>query len=116
LLALTIYTYLAARLLPLVPLLFFITHWLLTRRSSASANYLRLLLYYLLFTGLFLLPLIIYFSLNPADFIARAGMVSVFNPAWNNGDPLGTFWRTFILTLSTFIGLSGDPHPLVNEP
>ncbi|MCI0527384.1 MAG: hypothetical protein L0Y56_08060, partial [Nitrospira sp.] len=65
---------------------------------------------------LFLLPLTLYFLLNPADFTARAAAVSIFNPDWNKGDLIGALWQTLSLTLATFLGLNGDPNPLVNLP
>ncbi|MBE7554745.1 MAG: hypothetical protein HS126_27145 [Anaerolineales bacterium] len=122
--ALAIYSYLAARLLPFVPLLY----WLIEkiRRRFASPEKFRptmnpplfppLLIGYYLLLLLFLLPLVLYFSFNPADFIARSTSVSIFNPAWNQGDLPGTVWRTLITTIGTFFGLHGDPNPLVNLP
>jgi hypothetical protein len=65
---------------------------------------------------LFLLPLLIYFLFNPADFAARTTTVSIFNPNVHQGDFLGTAWQTLIVTLGTFAGLTGDPNPLVNLP
>lgn len=126
--ALAIYSYLAARLLPFVPLLYWLLHWLIAkiRQQFASLEkfrpktnpplFPRLLTTYYLLLALFLLPLVLYFSFNPADFIARSTSVSIFNPAWNQGDFLGTAWRTLITTLGTFFGLHGDPNPLVNLP
>ena len=122
-LALTIYAYLAGRLLPLVPILFSILQWATIRlkRSvepspTSTSRYLLFTGYCLLPTLFFLLPLLIYFTANPADFVARSGAVSIFNPEWNNGDLWGTLWRTLTLTLGTFIGLTGDANPLVNLP
>jgi hypothetical protein len=132
--ALAIHSYLAARLLLLVPLLFFTLQWLIGRirrllpaqnnPASASpqtlpffpASSLSFLISYFLFLLLFLSPLILYFSLNPADFVARSTTVSIFNPAWNNGDLFGTAWQTLTATLDTFFGLQGDSNPLVNLP
>lgn len=116
--ALAIYSYLAARLLPLVLLPFFLGLWLGHRfypgRFPAPAwRGLGVLLLALL---LGLLPLLVYFGLHPADFTARAGAVSIFNPAWHQGDLAGTAWRTLAVTLGTFAGLSGDANPLVNLP
>ncbi|MCB0167786.1 MAG: hypothetical protein KDI79_26400, partial [Anaerolineae bacterium] len=112
--ALAIYAYLAARLLPLVFVLFCLLDWLRTRRN------LRLLFIllssFIILTSVFLLPLIIHFTRYPADLLARSSTVSLFNPEWNNGDLLATTWQTLTLTLSTFLGLHGDPNPLVNLP
>ena len=125
--ALAIYSYLGARMLPLVLILFFVLYWLICRlrrdKISTSTTDIHhspfIIRYFLSIFGLiifFLIPLIIYFTFNPADFVARSTTVSIFNPAWNNGDLIGTAWRTLVLTLSTFIGLQGDANPLVNLP
>lgn len=117
--ALAIYAYLAGRLLPLVILLFAGLCWLHKQRTPASRpptpHPLPLTLYFLLLV-LFLLPLIIYFVLHPADFAARAAAVSIFNPEWHQGDLPGAVWTTLTLTLGTFLGLTSDANPLVNLP
>ncbi len=132
-LALAVYSYLAARFLPLMLILFFTLNWLIHRfhvwrdktngKQQSTNNQLLITNYHLppiislfVYLLLFLSPLILYFTLNPADFIARSTTVSIFNPAWNNGDLIGTVWRTFILTASTFLGFQGDTNPLVNLP
>jgi len=132
--ALAIYAYLAARLLPLVLLLFFGLNWLLYRLSlwwskptspdQQPTGYalplihrtLSNLLYLLAGLLLFLAPLMVYFAFNPADFVARSATVSIFSPQWNQGDLPGTAGRTLSLTLGTFLGLQGDANPLVNLP
>ncbi len=132
--ALASYAYLAGRLLPLVPILFVGLHWLigkviiyfLHRKQDSGAmsstpkghqRHLFLLVsVFLLLTLLFLLPLTTYFLINPADFAARSATVSIFNPAWHQGDLPGTVWHTFAVTFGTFLGLAGDLNPLVNLP
>ncbi|MCB0182560.1 MAG: hypothetical protein KDI62_30335, partial [Anaerolineae bacterium] len=84
--ALAIYAYLAARLLPLVFILFCLLYWLRTRRNFRPLLILISTLFILI--ALFLLPLIIHFALSPADLLARASTVSIFNPEWNHGDLL----------------------------
>jgi hypothetical protein len=111
-LALAIYSYLAARLLPFVLIPFFALRWLTQRKNLPARSLSRLFAYLLLF----LFPLMLYFSLHPADLTARSGTVSIFNPAWNKGDLAGTAWHTLVVTLGTFAGLAGDPNPLVNLP
>jgi hypothetical protein len=111
LLALSIYSYLAARMLPLVLMAFIVVRSLsLDGRQRLFLG--RMALYLLLF----LLPLLIYFAIYPADLLARSAAVSIFNPAWNGGDLAGTVWRTLMATLGTFVGGSGDQNPLVNIP
>ena len=121
--ALAMYAYLAGRLLPVAPLLFFGLHSLTNRRrqrpqqnDQPGLSWSFLLKYLLGPLLILLLPLIIYFLFNPADLTARAGAVSIFDPVWNQGDLIGTAWHTLTVTLGTFIGLSGDPNPLVNLP
>jgi hypothetical protein len=113
-LSLAIYAYLAARLLPFVILGFLLLSWLTKRITKQHFLFLTRSLFLTLF--FLLLPLIIYFVMNPADFLARAATVSIFNPEWNKGDLIGTFWQSLTLTLGTFFGLTGDPNPLVNLP
>ncbi len=119
--ALAIYSYLAARLLPLVPLLYWLLHWLVKKIRQPlfpllPTPYFLLPTLYFLLLLLFLSPLILYFTLNPADFVARSTTVSIFNPAWHKGDVGGTLWQTLTVTLGAFLGLTGDPNPLVNLP
>ncbi|MBE7474887.1 MAG: hypothetical protein HS114_37615 [Anaerolineales bacterium] len=115
-------------MLPLVPLLYWLLHWLIEKirqhlspsekfRPKINPPFSPLLptTYYLLLL-LFLSPLLLYFTLNPADFVARSTTVSIFSPAWNKGDLWGTLWQTLTVTLGTFLGLAGDPNPLVNLP
>ncbi|MCB9101601.1 MAG: glycosyltransferase family 39 protein [Anaerolineales bacterium] len=112
--ALAIYSYLAARLLPLVFISFCLLYWLRSRRNFRPLFI--LISTFFILTALFLLPLIIHFALSPADLLARASTVSIFNPEWNHGDLLSAVWQTLTLTLSTFLGLHGDANPLVNLP
>lgn len=119
--ALAVYAYLAARLLIVIPLIFWMFYWLIAqfRSSTHLADFRRVSFWMAQFYGFllfFLSPLIVYFVFNPADFVARSGAVSIFNPDWNQGDFWGTLWRTFTLTLGTFSGLAGDANPLVNLP
>jgi hypothetical protein len=114
-LALAIYAYLAARLLPLVIVGFVLLVWL-AERSAPSRSERRFLARLLVFLLLVLLPLIGYFAINPADFVARSAAVSIFNPVWNEGDLVGTAGRTLVLSLGTYLGRAGDTNPLVNLP
>jgi hypothetical protein len=151
-LALAIYSYLAARLLPVVLIVFVVLQWLMNRlwawsdkggrgisRPDSDSEVDRLdgafslkpagptvqqqqtgllgpLVRLFALMILFLSPLIVYFLLNPNDFAARSEAVSIFNPAWNNGDLVGTAWRTLAITVGTYLGLPGDANPLVNLP
>ncbi|RME74539.1 MAG: hypothetical protein D6784_09700 [Chloroflexi bacterium] len=114
--ALAVYTYLAARLFPLVPLIYLLVLFLRNPNRAAARLRAAQAAAYLGLTVLFLLPLVIYFARYPADLLARSAAVSIFNPAWNQGDLPAAVWRTLRLTLSTFAGLRGDANPLVNLP
>lgn len=114
LLAGAVYAYLAARLLPLVIIAFALLLWLADRRRTRR-NWVAVFQLFL-FLLIFLLPLIIYFTLYPADFVARAATVSIFNPTWNQGNLSGAVWQVLRLSLGTFVGLTGDANPLVNWP
>lgn len=106
--ALAIYSYLAARLLPLVPLLF-----LLIARPRPPHPASRITAFaYLLSLTLCLMPLMAYFSYHPDQFMARTTTVSIFSQA----EPLATAGQTALLTMITFMGLDGDSNPLVNLP
>jgi hypothetical protein len=61
-------------------------------------------------------PLAFFFAGHPQAFFERGGAVSIFSPAWNQGDLWGTLFRTTLTTLSTFAALGGDPNPLGNLP
>lgn len=118
--ALSMYAYLAGRLLPLVPALFLAVQYLASRvrgqKLSPARGHFQAGWRFVAWLLLFLLPLILYFLLHPADLAARSAAVSIFNPAWNQGDLAGTAWHTLVTTLGTFLGLSGDANPLVNLP
>ncbi|MBN1995514.1 MAG: hypothetical protein JW953_22695 [Anaerolineae bacterium] len=124
--ALAVYAYLAARLLLLAPLLFFALHWLNVFARSHRAGsppmaaftrpLLLLISKFLFLLFLFLSPLLVYFLFHPADFMTRSTAVSIFNPAWRQGDLFGAAGRVLTLTLGTFVGFTGDPNPLVNLP
>jgi hypothetical protein len=113
--ALAVYAYLAARLLPAVIFFVFIVFWVTLPKQSRQQLFFQFSSFFVLFL-LFVFPLILYFTLHPADFTARTAAVSIFNPAWRQGDFLGALWQTSTLTLGTFLSLSGDPNPLVNLP
>jgi hypothetical protein len=112
LLAAAVYAYLAARMLPLVVPLFAVLLWFIDRRRSNWTVVFRLLVYLFVF----LLPLMVYFAIYPADFAARSAEVSIFNPRWNQGDLAGTAWRVLTISLGTLNGQAGDINPLVNLP
>jgi hypothetical protein len=113
------YTYLAGRFVPLAIGLFFAVEAipaLATRQLPLVIRQWRGLLVATLAAGAVFAPLGIYFATHPAAFLERAGAVSIFSPAWNQGDLARALATTLAATLGTFAGLTGDPNPLGNLP
>jgi hypothetical protein len=113
------YTYPPGRLVPVALALFFGVESLLARRQAQRPLLARHFGGLALSTAIALLvfaPLAFFFAENPQAFFERGGAVSIFNPAWNQGDLWGTLFRTTLTTLSTFAALGGDPNPLGNLP
>jgi 4-amino-4-deoxy-L-arabinose transferase-like glycosyltransferase len=123
-----LYTYLAGRFIPLV-LVVFIILWALLRllpRVSASLRprvpasslpWCDLALLVLVAVVVFA-PLGAYFALHPDDFLHRAGEASVFNPAWNAGNPLGAFADSAVKAVGMLFW-AGDPnwrHNIAGQP
>jgi len=119
LIGLGFYTYLPGRALPVVLMLFFVAEaglaWLrnaqplVFRHASGLAVSVVAAL-------LVVSPLLVFFVRHPAAFADRAGVVSIFNPEWNQGDLAGTLLRVTLTTLGTFVALTGDPNPIANLP
>ena len=68
--------------------------------------------------GLVAAPILVHFALHPEHFVARSNMVSLFNPARNQGDPLGTLLVNLWDHLLAF-GFLGDPtwrHTFASRP
>lgn len=114
-----LYTYLAGRFVPLALALFFGLQALVAWRQGEPSLLRRFWRQLALLVGaatLVVSPLAIFFGRNPAAFVERAGAVSIFNPAMNQGDFWGTLARTAAGTVGTFLSLSGDPNCLGNIP
>ena len=114
-----VYTYLPARLMPLVFCLFFSLEFMMTWRTGQVPLLLRYKNKLMGLVGMAMLvfaPLGIYFLLHPAEFSARSGVVSIFNPQVHDGN----FWRLLTLTLTqtlgTFLSLTGDANDIANIP
>jgi hypothetical protein len=114
-----IYTYLAGRFVPLALILFFtaeaIIAWRAKRRPLFWLHWPKLA-GMVGAAALVFAPLGFFFAQNPAAFVDRAGSVSIFSPAMNQGDFWGTLWQTILTTLGTFVALTGDPNSLGNIP
>jgi len=108
-----LYTYLSSRFVPLVLIIFFVL-WVLFRRlplphpptPTLPWRHLALLV---LVAAIVFAPLGAYFALHPGDFLHRAGEASVFNPAWNHGDPLGAFADSAVKAAGMLFW-AGDPN------
>ncbi len=109
-LGISLYTYLAARFLPLV-LVAWIVLSVLRRRPVNWAGYAALLAVALVIAS----PLLAYAGQHLDAFLSRSYQVSVLNPAINQGDPGGTLLRHVIKTLGMF-NLRGDFIPRHNMP
>lgn len=108
---LTFYTYTASRFTVLA-LAVFILFLLLFDKARLHWSG---LLCFALAASLMLAPLLVYGVLHWDEFMQRAGQVSVFNPAINNGDPWGTLGRHFLRALGLFFW-RGDFIPRHNVP
>lgn len=109
-LGLSLYTYIAARFLPVV-ILMLSAVWI-ARRQSINHRGLALLLSMALLVAA---PLLIYFAQHGTEFLARSAQVSVLNPTINHGDLLGTLSRHLLKTLGMF-NWRGDFIPRHNLP
>jgi 4-amino-4-deoxy-L-arabinose transferase-like glycosyltransferase len=119
LLGLGLYTYPSARFVPVALALFFSIEALLARLRGERPLLLRHFWGLALSAAAGLLvfsPLALFFVRHPGTFLQRAETVSIFDPAWNQGDLWGTFLHTTLVTLGTFAGLTGDPNPMGNLP
>jgi 4-amino-4-deoxy-L-arabinose transferase-like glycosyltransferase len=114
-----VYTYLPGRLVPVALVLFFTVEaglaWL-RGLQPLMLRYSRGLAVTVAVALAVFLPLLVFFAQHPGAFIERAGVVSVFNPAWNQGDLSGTLLRVTLTTVGTFAALTGDPNPIANLP
>ena len=129
------YTYLAARLTPILFLFFGLSFLLPWGKSQDGGKRIErgflfpyfsrlssLLRAELSWAGVFLgvaalgaAPILVYFALHPEDFFFRSSQLSVFQPGRSQGDPLGAFLSNVWSHLLTF-GFRGDPNLRHNFP
>jgi 4-amino-4-deoxy-L-arabinose transferase-like glycosyltransferase len=109
-LGISIYTYIAARFLPIAFLLLCV-YWLVRRQPLHA----RGLLLFFATALLVAAPLLIYFAAHLSTFLERSSQVSIFNPAINGGDLAGTLLRHLGKTLAMF-NWRGDFIPRHNLP
>jgi 4-amino-4-deoxy-L-arabinose transferase-like glycosyltransferase len=108
---LAFYTYTAARFTVLALALFVLYQLIFDKTHLHWSG----LLYFALASALVLAPLSVYAVLHWSEFMQRAGQVSVFNPAINNGDLWGTLGRHLVRALGLFFW-RGDFIPRHNVP
>ncbi len=105
---LALYTYLPARLLPLVALV------LLAQAALAWPGWLRArwpgLVALAVAGAVVVAPLAVYYASHWSAFLFRVDMVSLVNPWVNEGDPWGLLGRNLLGTVGMFGG-RGDPDP-----
>ncbi len=113
-LGLTLYTYTAGRM---AFALFFatvlVTVILAPRFALARRRLLTTAGIVLGFAVLTAMPLLLYFLLNPAYFAEHAAEVSIFNPKYSGGDPIGAFVNSLTKTLLMFFN-TPDRNPRHN--
>ncbi len=109
-LGLAVYSYLPARFAPLPFLLLVL--YLLWRRQPVDW---RGLLVFFLVALIVALPLLAYAAQHLQTFLERSAQVSVFNPAINQGDLMGTLIKHVVRTLGMF-NWRGDFIPRHNVP
>jgi 4-amino-4-deoxy-L-arabinose transferase-like glycosyltransferase len=114
-LGLGLHTYIAARFVPVVLVVFFAlllpTLW---GRRVIIQRWRRWLLLACVALVVFA-PLLIFFVANPEYFMMRAGGVSIFNPELHQGDLFGLLTRSVLGNLGLF-GFTGDPNWVFNIP
>jgi len=88
------YSYISYRM-ALAWIVVFVIMLLIAKYSDRQkyATYAKAAVWFSLFAIISLLPLLIYFIQDPAAIVGRAGQVSIFNPEYNQGDLIGTFFQ-----------------------
>jgi len=109
-LGLSLYTYLAARFLP-IALVVLVAYWLLRRQAIPWRGLLLLSAVALAVA----LPLLLYAWQHLATFLERSAQISILNPAINQGELVGTLARHLIKTGLMF-NWRGDFIPRHNLP
>jgi 4-amino-4-deoxy-L-arabinose transferase-like glycosyltransferase len=112
-LGLSLYTYQAARLLPVLVIVCFVYHFI-RQRAFARCDVVNLLLV----VGVSLLvfaPLDYYFLGHPGTFSERILQAFIFNPSQGAAENLQTFTQQFLKALLLF-GIRGDTEPYSTIP
>jgi hypothetical protein len=103
LLGLTAYTYVPAKLTPLVLLLYFLLDWAAHRQDSFLAHHLRRLTMIAAIGGVLYVPLLFTLILRASELGGRAAQFTILNPAINQGDPWSTLFRSILANAAGFL-------------
>jgi len=112
-LALALYTYPSARLLPLA--LIFLTGYAAWRDRTHARDYAKNLGLTFLVAAILFAPLGIYFAIHPDQFFAHTEAISVFDPRVSEGNIPGAIWKNLLGILGMFF-LRGDGGSIHNLP
>lgn len=109
------YTYISARIVPLLLILLGLAFlWLLRGKGWAKIrSYLPLLALYLSVALLVAAPILLYFARHPADFLMRVDDVSLVDPNTGRGALVRNLLHNLGIHLAAF-GFVGDPRLLAN--
>lgn len=112
-LALALYTYPSARLLPLA--LVFLTGYAAWHDRTQARAYAKNLGLAFLVAAILFAPLGIYFAIHPDQFFAHTESISVFDPRVSEGSIPGAIWKNLLGILGMFF-LRGDGGTIHNLP
>ena len=111
--ALTAYTYLSGRLLPLVLIALTIAAIVLDRKNARA--YIQGLVITGVVAFVLFIPLGAYFVAHPDDFLAHGTSLSIFDARVNNGDIVSTLWSNLAKIAGMFF-VRGDFEDFRNVP
>lgn len=105
-LGLSAYTYLPARLIPLI-LILFAVYAFIWHRKALHAN-IRLIIYGLMAAFMMVLPLLILIVTQPEVVLGRSGQVAIWNEAVHQGEPVLTALQSIFAALGMFVWRGDD--------
>jgi len=108
-----LHTYIAFRLAPAI-LIIVLLYFVLSRKNFLK-EYWQGIVTFAFLTLLVAAPMLYFFYTHPADFSSRTGNVSVFSAEVNKGNLIGTFFRSFGLSLAKY-NFWGDQNWRHNYP
>jgi hypothetical protein len=103
LLGLTAYTYVPAKLTPLVLLLYFLIDWTARRQDSFLAHNFRRLTVIAAIGGALYAPLLVTLILRASELGGRAARFTILSTTINQGDPWGTLFKSILANAAGFL-------------